>query len=176
MPVGQSHTLKCTKTYSDISIEARGFTKSGQGNPDESRAARYILKDYVNGKLLFCHPPPDINDDQEFNAEIYSNDGARPRRAAQQPAHDTEGHVQGPSVKGLDRDFFIDRDTGFAIRNAHQQVRPGEFVGRNTAYPHQRMVDDTGHVVITEGSGQGNGDGLGMYPTKPSKKHFKGKR
>ena len=27
---------------------ARGFTKAGQGNPDESRAARYILKDYVN--------------------------------------------------------------------------------------------------------------------------------
>jgi large subunit GTPase 1 len=27
---------------------ARGFTKSSQGNPDESRAARYILKDYVN--------------------------------------------------------------------------------------------------------------------------------
>ena len=30
---------------------ARGFTKTGQGQPDESRAARYILKDYVNGKL-----------------------------------------------------------------------------------------------------------------------------
>lgn len=37
---------------------ARGFTKTGQGQPDESRAARYILKDYVNGRLLFCHPPP----------------------------------------------------------------------------------------------------------------------
>ena len=29
-------------------IVARGFVKSGQGNPDEARAARYILKDYVN--------------------------------------------------------------------------------------------------------------------------------
>ncbi|KAL1851133.1 hypothetical protein Plec18167_001903 [Paecilomyces lecythidis] len=37
---------------------ARGFSTQGQGQPDESRAARYILKDYVNGKLLFCHPPP----------------------------------------------------------------------------------------------------------------------
>ena len=27
---------------------ARGLTKSGQGNPDEARAARYVLKDYVN--------------------------------------------------------------------------------------------------------------------------------
>eukprot|EP00163_Fabomonas_tropica_P034587 TRINITY_DN964_c0_g1_i2.p1 TRINITY_DN964_c0_g1~~TRINITY_DN964_c0_g1_i2.p1 ORF type:complete len:686 (+),score=190.24 TRINITY_DN964_c0_g1_i2:88-2145(+) len=34
----------------------RGFmTNAG---PDGSRAARLILKDYVNGKLLHCHPPP----------------------------------------------------------------------------------------------------------------------
>ena len=32
---------------------ARGFTKAGQGNPDESRAARYILKDYVNVSCIF---------------------------------------------------------------------------------------------------------------------------
>lgn len=32
---------------------ARGFTKAGQGNPDESRAARYVLKDYVNVRNNF---------------------------------------------------------------------------------------------------------------------------
>lgn len=47
---------------------ARGFFTQGQGNPDESRASRYILKDYVNAKLLYCHPPPNIDAD-EFNAE-----------------------------------------------------------------------------------------------------------
>jgi len=40
---------------------ARGFMRSSQGNPDEARAARYILKDYVNGKLLFCNPPPGVS-------------------------------------------------------------------------------------------------------------------
>lgn len=52
---------------------ARGFTKTGQGQPDESRAARYVLKDYVSGKLLFCHPPPTdpAIDAQEFNRELY---------------------------------------------------------------------------------------------------------
>lgn len=29
-----------------------------KGIPDGSRAARLILKDYVNGKLLYCYPPP----------------------------------------------------------------------------------------------------------------------
>ncbi|KAM8746020.1 large subunit GTPase 1 homolog [Acanthopagrus schlegelii] len=37
----------------------RGFMTS-HGQPDQSRSARYILKDYVNGKLLYCHPPPHI--------------------------------------------------------------------------------------------------------------------
>jgi len=52
---------------------ARGFTKTGQGQPDESRAARYVLKDYVSGKLLFCHPPPSdpAIDAREFNRELY---------------------------------------------------------------------------------------------------------
>lgn len=29
-----------------------------KGMPDVQRASRYILKDYVNGKLLYCYPPP----------------------------------------------------------------------------------------------------------------------
>ncbi|KIS72337.1 putative 60S ribosomal biogenesis GTPase subunit [Mycosarcoma maydis] len=42
---------------------ARGYTRQGQGNPDESRAVRYVLKDYVNAKLLYSHPPPGIDAD-----------------------------------------------------------------------------------------------------------------
>ncbi|RXM99993.1 Large subunit GTPase 1-like [Acipenser ruthenus] len=37
----------------------RGFM-TAHGQPDQPRSARYILKDYVNGKLLYCHPPPHI--------------------------------------------------------------------------------------------------------------------
>ncbi|MBN3273447.1 LSG1 GTPase, partial [Polyodon spathula] len=37
----------------------RGFM-TAHGQPDQPRSARYILKDYVNGKLLYCHPPPYI--------------------------------------------------------------------------------------------------------------------
>uniref|UniRef100_W5KLP4 Large subunit GTPase 1 homolog n=1 Tax=Astyanax mexicanus TaxID=7994 RepID=W5KLP4_ASTMX len=38
----------------------RGFM-TAHGQPDQSRSARYVLKDYVSGKLLYCHPPPHIN-------------------------------------------------------------------------------------------------------------------
>ena len=82
---------------------ARGFTKSSQGNPDEARAARHILKDYVNvrflnlwdiltaqGKLLFVHPPPGDFDSAEFNQELYENEKyiKRKQKEAAQAAKD----------------------------------------------------------------------------------------
>ncbi|KAK2964420.1 putative Large subunit GTPase 1 like protein [Blattamonas nauphoetae] len=36
---------------------SKGFM-TPHGQPDTSRAARVLLKDYVNGKLVFVHPPP----------------------------------------------------------------------------------------------------------------------
>ncbi|RYP05692.1 hypothetical protein DL764_003617 [Monosporascus ibericus] len=51
--------------------KARGFQTQGVGQPDESRAARIILKDYVNGKLLYVEPPPGYGDSAEFNRELY---------------------------------------------------------------------------------------------------------
>lgn len=33
---------------------------TANGQPDNARAARYILKDFINGKLLFCHAPPNV--------------------------------------------------------------------------------------------------------------------
>ncbi|KAL8901241.1 MAG: hypothetical protein Q9192_000665 [Flavoplaca navasiana] len=63
---------------------ARGFTKTGQGQPDESRAARYILKDYVSGKLLFCKPPPNDPpiDARGFNRELYQTEHLPQKRQA----------------------------------------------------------------------------------------------
>jgi large subunit GTPase 1 len=73
---------------------ARGFATTGQGQPDESRAARYILKDYVNGKLLYCHPPPSSDPDEAaegkllvepaaFNRDLYDLAHLPERRRAQ---------------------------------------------------------------------------------------------
>jgi large subunit GTPase 1 len=99
--------------------KARGFTRTGQGQPDESRAARYILKDYVNGKLLFCQPPPLDIDPFEFNQELY-DEGHLPEKrrlalAAMDSSMDDNYSVadsdmiplqQGPKSKKLDGAFF----------------------------------------------------------------------
>ena len=49
---------------STLTTVARGMTRASFGMPDTSRAARYVLKDYVNAKLLFAHPPPGIDVDE----------------------------------------------------------------------------------------------------------------
>mmetsp|Transcript_17093 Transcript_17093/g.19713 ORF Transcript_17093/g.19713 Transcript_17093/m.19713 type:complete len:255 (-) Transcript_17093:36-800(-) len=41
---------------------------TGRGIPDESKAARIMLKDYNNGKILFVHLRPDYN--KEIHGEI----------------------------------------------------------------------------------------------------------
>ncbi|KAL1895191.1 hypothetical protein Sste5346_005336 [Sporothrix stenoceras] len=80
---------------------ARGFTRTGQGQPDESRAARYVLKDYVNGKLLFVAPPPghDI-DPMDFNRELYDHKHLPEKRQiamAAAAAADDESRVSSKS-------------------------------------------------------------------------------
>ncbi|TXT15592.1 hypothetical protein VHUM_00095 [Vanrija humicola] len=43
---------------------ARGMTRASFGMPDTSRASRYVLKDYVNAKLLYARAPPGIDDEE----------------------------------------------------------------------------------------------------------------
>lgn len=44
-------------------LDNRGFmTQNGQ--PDNPRSARYVLKDYVNGKLLYCVAPPGLTQEE----------------------------------------------------------------------------------------------------------------
>ena len=37
----------------------RGLILMG-GRPDEMKSGRKILKDYIDGKLCYCHPPPGV--------------------------------------------------------------------------------------------------------------------
>lgn len=41
---------------------------TAKGNPNYDRSARIILKDYVKGRLLYCHPPPNTTDPLDFQS------------------------------------------------------------------------------------------------------------
>jgi large subunit GTPase 1 len=78
-----------------VYAKARGFATTGQGQPDESRAARYVLKDYVNGKLLFCQPPPHDPeiDPAEFNRALYDFAHLPPKRQRWLQEHNEDINV-----------------------------------------------------------------------------------
>ena len=168
---------------------ARGFAKTGIGQPDESRAARYILKDYVSGKLLYCHPPPNDPpiDGRDFNRELYDMEHLPQKRQAvlaAQAEASTSGletpllmdesdivpvpPVQGEKTNRLDKRFF-----GPGQSNAghlkmpfnHKYSEQGIAAGKHLSGRKQRMMIalekniDPADVKITNG-----------------KKHFKGGR
>jgi len=149
---------------------ARGFTRSGQGNPDEARAARYILKDYVNAKLLFCHPPPNHSAD-DFNLEARQLALRRIARKKRAPrtrvgknanTYIFDGNIDHPSdppslpgqsekSRSLDRHFF-DESAGLAARPfAKGAMGRIQNVSRSMLYPHHLSVADDGTPLPTQG-------------------------
>ncbi|CAL8582133.1 hypothetical protein XPA_007805 [Xanthoria parietina] len=168
---------------------ARGFAKTGQGQPDESRAARYILKDYVSGKLLFCKPPPsDLPiDAREFNRELYDLEHLPQKRQAAL-AVQAEGSITGsedpslmddpeilpaPPLQGekstrLDRKFF----------------GPGQGSAGHLTMPFNHQYSEQGMASRKQLSGRKAQTMLALEkdvdPTElkltNSKKHFKGRK
>ena len=136
---------------------ARGLVRQGQGNPDESRAARYVLKDYINARLLFAHPPPGV-DANEFNA------AQRERMRQVLPEH----HMNEQSVPSDPRRQPV---TAEASKSSHLDQAffgAGANVGVNTKG--RRRMPPVGRLL---------GDGLQIPPEdvrSSSKKHNKGHR
>lgn len=198
-----SHRVTKALMYSveprSLCVVARGFARAGVGNPDEARAARYILKDYVDGKLLFCHPPPDVQL-EAFNAaeqeEILKRLQASGKKMAPttrvtknavtssfEPAS-TSASQSGPDslptpptdsarTRALDQDFF-DNQAISSRPFVQGSARNGMQVSRNMRYPHENAVTDDG-TSIDERQAKMLAV-LNAAKGKPGKKHFKQKR
>ncbi|GAO17287.1 uncharacterized protein UV8b_03803 [Ustilaginoidea virens] len=162
---------------------ARGFSTQGLGQPDVARASRYVLKDYVNGKLLFVHPPPGIDDARAFNRELYSElHLPEKRRAALVTATDSMSLADdasaatdldmvgipaetGPKTQRLDAGFFGDKGTRghVAMPFNHKYTEQGLAAGRMLSGRKARTA------VALEGGLDPKDMRLGN-----GKKHFKG--
>ena len=174
-------------SMSDPVTVARGYMRSGQGNPDEARSARYVLKDYVNGKLLYCHPPPGISETL-FNEQTHQESLLRATGKKRAPATrvgknaDTfvpenipESSIKqnslsavglGTKSQALDSAFF--ESNVLAARPVIQgSNRTGQPYSRSTLFPHQNIVANNGTLL--------SGDRLEVFATD-GKKHKKLKR
>ncbi|KAF9976178.1 hypothetical protein BGZ73_009032 [Actinomortierella ambigua] len=182
---------------------ARGFTKAGQGNPDESRAARYILKDYVNGKLLWCKPPPSLSEDEaaQFNKEQHQIERFQGKK--KMPTHrlpaSSATYINMTSVTPLshtgsgtgktnavDQGFFTPAGRTAYLPKTTGKMAQKEGISRVQMFPHQMRTDDQGGYVSRRQRMMGVQEGLtpmavdvsvvaGAQAPK-SKKHFKGKK
>jgi large subunit GTPase 1 len=135
---------------------ARGFTKAGhQGNPDDARAARILLKDFVNGKLIYCHPPPGV-DAGTFNHGNYTIEPIIEK------SFNPHARAVEDETERMDEGFFVEQ-------NPRAMTKAGVFGGRNKQYTFQRSVGDDGRVLSA-----GDKDKMNGIPA--GKKHFKGYR
>lgn len=161
---------------------ARGFQTQGLGQPDESRAARYVLKDYVSGKLLYVEPPPGIEDGKSFNSELYDELHLPEKRRA-------------ALVSSVDA-LSLDKDTGDTASTASEFIALPSgpksekldkgFFGPNAAQGHMSMPFN--HKYTEQGSKERaisgrkartlvaleNGIDTKDVQVVSSKKHYKG--
>ncbi|CAO1632026.1 unnamed protein product [Jaminaea pallidilutea] len=125
---------------------ARGFVRQGQGNPDESRAARYVLKDYVNAKILYSSPPPGVDAD-EFNAGQRQRAKLALKGRRYDPAlgytedeggangyGNSRGPVRGAKTRALDAAFFNAGNQGGAMMKGKKGL-PGRGVVQGRVAP-----------------------------------------
>ncbi|KAL1867462.1 hypothetical protein Daus18300_006306 [Diaporthe australafricana] len=163
---------------------ARGFATTGQGNPDESRAARYILKDYVNGKLLWVEPPPGDIDAKEFNNELYDPSHLTgKRRLALSKAMEAMS-VAGDDGESVDLDFFTDMPAGPKTKNLDKTFfgpgsgraghlnKPFSFKYSEQGQAEGRQL--TGRKARTMAALEKGLDPKDAQLSMSSKKHFKG--
>lgn len=171
---------------------ARGYTRSGQGNPDEARAARYILKDYVNAKLLYCHPVPGVSD-VTFNERTHELALLRAIDKKRAPVTrvgiradtfipseelnlDADGITpaqgQGFKSKAVDRDFFANSSNLGSRPYIQGSALNGQEFTRAKLFPHQNAVADDGSVL----AGRGASAVVGVEIGQGKKHHKKNKR
>uniref|UniRef100_K7FSE9 Large subunit GTPase 1 homolog n=1 Tax=Pelodiscus sinensis TaxID=13735 RepID=K7FSE9_PELSI len=102
----------------------RGFM-TAHGQPDQPRSARYVLKDYVSGKLLYCHPPPGIDP----GAFQHQHDRYAPHRATQAKAErKPERNQKAKQIENVVDKTFFQQESVRALTRGVQTVmgyKPG---------------------------------------------------
>lgn len=83
----------------------RGY-RNHKSMPDVSRAARLILKDYVNGKLLYCYPPVGV-DSESFQDHKYEQSKEVKYFEKMQRIKQQQSKCKPQSSK-FDTEFFTD--------------------------------------------------------------------
>jgi len=114
----------------------RGFMTAG-GRPDQSRAARIILKDYVCGKLLQCEAPPGIDQDSFHKHELEVRRVWKDEADQQAEAKRLQ-HVRKTKTEQLDNNFFAGMSLGAHVKG--KKKLEGRLSDKNKSKKKTRIV------------------------------------
>ncbi|XP_075093266.1 GTPase LSG1-2 [Nicotiana tabacum] len=103
---------------------SRGYV-AASGLPDETRASRQMLKDYVDGKLPHFETPPGVSEDEgSAEDEDVTEDDVGPRMSASDSSGDDEDE-NGPSLEHVLSDLStFDMANGLAPNEAARKKKP----------------------------------------------------
>ncbi|XP_020802630.1 large subunit GTPase 1 homolog [Drosophila serrata] len=112
----------------------RGFMTSN-GQPDQARSARYVLKDYVNGRLLYAMGPPSV---PQAEYHTFPERQRKVIEESQLPSQQQRAmRIDKSTSKELDNQFFSNKPN-----HAHVKGR--------TNFPHVRLANDGSLVASTD--------------------------
>ncbi|XP_017086755.1 large subunit GTPase 1 homolog [Drosophila eugracilis] len=116
----------------------RGFMTSN-GQPDQARSARYVLKDYVHGRLLYATGPPSVS---QTDYHTFSDRQRKVIEESQLPRQQQRAmRINKSTSKELDHNFFSEKPT-----HAHVKGR--------TNFPNVRLSNNGTLVTGTDPAGK----------------------
>ncbi|KAF1329756.1 Large subunit gtpase 1, partial [Globisporangium splendens] len=147
----------------------RGYNTAGKGGPDTSRAARDLLRDYVNGKLRYCHSPPNVEDPKLF--DIHHLAMQRFPDLAVEEVATTEGGGDGEPAnaeeldESLDFDRAVTEDKRLVVsKRLKKHGKKGRKARDKNPYEDSDMPGGVAGVHINQG---------GKKRTNPGDKYYK---
>nr|GLL43243.1 GTPase LSG1-2 [Ipomoea trifida] len=141
---------------------SRGYV-AASGLPDETRAARQILKDYVDGKLPHFEMPPGMPNEEEDGKEDAAGTDDDVDDAGPSLSDDDSSDVEDPSVSELEDipslDHILNDLNSFDITNGLAASSKATVKKKSTKAPHkmhkkpQKKKDRTWRVQNDGGDG-----------------------
>jgi large subunit GTPase 1 len=86
-----------------------------KGIPDVQRAARCLLKDYINGKLVYCYVQPNVNDKEFQEIKI---DALKETRFMERLKKINEHKSESDKQNEFDREFFKQLEPKMIIKSS----------------------------------------------------------
>lgn len=111
-------------------LNAFGFMRgymTARGLPDVSRASRVICKDYINGKILHCEPPPNVDRKLYYNCSKLAEAMKKIELKMQDPKYALKiterqrrlmKQAKGTDItsKDFDAQYFLAKTEGYHIK------------------------------------------------------------